>query len=127
MPLRHSYSTATKTAIVAQVCNESRILERTIRKWVAAAEHNPSLEPRRRGPKPRLPHEAERHLYEWIVGRQILGYPVDRSMILKKAQDLSLLVTGKSVGPGWYQRFTARHPDLTTRVAQSLSQKRNCV
>ncbi|KAF4130497.1 DDE superfamily endonuclease [Phytophthora infestans] len=133
---RHTYSTDTKTAIVAKILSgaavpevaaQTKILERTIRKWVTKSKLEQSLEPRRRGPKPHLPPEAERHLFEWVDGRQIVGYPVDRTVILKRAQEISLLITGQSVGAGWYQRFMGRNLELTPRAAQALTEKRNCV
>ncbi|KAF4148921.1 DDE superfamily endonuclease [Phytophthora infestans] len=133
---RHTYSTDTKTAIVAKILSgaavpevaaQTKILERTIRKWVTKSKKEQSLEPRRRGPNPHLPPEAERHLFEWVAGQQIVGYPVDRTVILKKAQEISLLITGQSVGAGWYQRFMGRNLELTPRVAQALTGKRNCV
>jgi len=52
---------------------------------------------------------------------------VDCAFILKKATEISLLVAGTSVGDGWYSRFVGRHPQLSTRFAQPLPPKRNCV
>ncbi|ETL24150.1 hypothetical protein L916_21837, partial [Phytophthora nicotianae] len=82
-----------KKAAVAQV-QEGRtvsgvaaslvIIARTIRKWVTAASNGDSLDHARRGPKPVLPEEAERHIHDWIVGRQLVGFSVDRGQILRK-------------------------------------------
>ncbi|KAG1698208.1 hypothetical protein DVH05_015198 [Phytophthora capsici] len=77
---RPTYSTDTKTAIVAKILSsatvsdvaaQTKIPERTIRKWVPKSK------------VPHMPPEAERHLFEWVVGRHIVGYPVDRTVILK--------------------------------------------
>ncbi|KAE8982484.1 hypothetical protein PR001_g23713 [Phytophthora rubi] len=114
-------------ASVSDVAAASGVLERTIRKWLAAVKDGSSLKPVRRGPKPLLPEEAERHIYDWIVGRQLVGFPADRGQILRKAKEVALLVSGKTVGDGWYCRFFERHPTLSVRTAQSLSMKRNNV
>ncbi|KAI9980815.1 hypothetical protein PInf_010144 [Phytophthora infestans] len=99
---------------VSAVAERMGILKRTIRKWVQAATSGKSLEPARRGPRPLLPEEAERHIYEWVVGRQLVGFPADRHQFLRKAQEVALLVCGRSVGDGWYRRFMERHPTLAT-------------
>ncbi|KAE8903640.1 hypothetical protein PF005_g9315 [Phytophthora fragariae] len=129
-----SYPADVKTAVVAQVQRGGSVAavstnwgvpKRTVRKWGSKAQNGQLL--CRRGPQPRLLDAAERHLYDWVVGRQLVGHPVDRAFILKKATEISLLVAGTGVGEGWYSRFMGRHPQLSTRIAQPLPLKRNCV
>ncbi|EGZ25406.1 hypothetical protein PHYSODRAFT_484653, partial [Phytophthora sojae] len=79
------------------------------------------------GPKPLLPPEAEDAIQDWIIGRQIVRHPVGRVEIMKKATEISELIAGRSVTDGWYKRFMQRHPDLTERMAQTLSKPRNTV
>ncbi|GMF50525.1 unnamed protein product [Phytophthora fragariaefolia] len=114
-------------ASVAAVAASSGILDRTIRKWITAAKKRTPLEPIRRGPKPRLPEEAEYHIYEWIVGRQLVGFPTDRGQIIRKAKEVSLLVCGEELGEGWYRRFMERNQTLANRTAQSISMRRKNV
>ncbi|KAE8996895.1 hypothetical protein PR002_g19183 [Phytophthora rubi] len=130
----NSYPTDVKTAVVAQVQSGKSVAtvsadwsvpKCTVRKWGSKAQNGQLF--CRHGPQPRLPDAAERHLYDWIVGRQLVRPPVDRAFILKKASEISLLVAGTSVGEGWYSRFMGRHPQLSTRIAQTLPPKRNCV
>lgn len=130
------YTTERKQAIVAQVQAGAAVVavaaatgvhERTIRKWLTAATEGRSLSAARPGPKPFFPQVAEHHLYDWIIGRQLVGHPVGRSVIILKAQEVALLGCGTSIGEGWYRRFKERYPALTGRTAQSLSLKRNCI
>ncbi|GMF55072.1 unnamed protein product [Phytophthora fragariaefolia] len=102
-------------ASVAVVAASPGILSRTIRKWVTAANNGMSLDPIRRGPKPRLPEEAERHICEWIVGHQMVGVPTDRGQTIRKAKEVSLLVCGEGVGEGC--RNNVCEEDLATLFA----------
>ncbi|KAE8986737.1 hypothetical protein PR003_g23986 [Phytophthora rubi] len=130
------YSTELKEDVVAQVqagasaaavSRSSGVLPRTILKWVASAKQGKSLEPARPGPKTLLPPEAESHIYDWMVGRQLTGFPADRRQILRKAKEVALLVCAQNVWDGWYRCFLERHPTLAKRSAQSLSLKCNNV
>ncbi|GMF44256.1 unnamed protein product [Phytophthora fragariaefolia] len=114
-------------ASVAAVAASSGTLDRTIRKWKTAAKNETPLEPIRRWSKPRLPEEAESHIYEWIVGRQLFGFPTDRGQIIRKAKEVSLLVCGENLGEAWYRRFMERNPTLANRTAQSISMRRSNV
>eukprot|EP00644_Phytophthora_capsici_P004068 jgi/Phyca11/108352/e_gw1.15.519.1 len=130
------YTATEKQAIIAEVqvgetivavSESSGAHERTIRKWIKTFKERSSLAAARKGPKTFFPQDVEQHLYDWIVGRQLVGRPVGRSGIIFKAQEVALLGCGQDVGEGWYKRFKARFPALTGRTAQSLSLKRNCV
>ncbi|KAG3155286.1 hypothetical protein PC128_g22115 [Phytophthora cactorum] len=114
-------------AAVVAVAAATGVHERTIRMWVGAAKEGSSLSASRPGPKTFFPEAAEHHLYDWIVGRQLVGHPVGRSAIIRKAQEVALLGCGTSMGEGWYRRFKERFTDLVRRSAQSLSLKQNCV
>ncbi|GMF41501.1 unnamed protein product [Phytophthora fragariaefolia] len=114
------------SSIVA-VAKASGIHERTVRKWLAAAKEGKYLTAARPGPKPFLPEAAEQHLYDWAVGRQLVGHSVGRSHFMPKAQEIALLCSGKSIGWWWYKRFKESFPSLTRRSAQSLVLKRNCI
>eukprot|EP00644_Phytophthora_capsici_P002028 jgi/Phyca11/129417/e_gw1.84.42.1 len=133
---RRNYTTELKNEVVArvrggetveEVSASSGVPESRIREWRTKVKQGKSLESARPGKKTILRAEAEQHIYDWVVGRQLVGYPVDRAGILRKANEISLLVCGKSVSDGWYRRFLERNPSLTPRIAQALSLKRNCV
>ncbi|RAW33911.1 hypothetical protein PC110_g9773 [Phytophthora cactorum] len=130
--MANSYTTERKQDIVAQVQAGTAVVavtaatgvhERTIRKWVGAAKEGRSLSASRPGSKTFFPEAAEHHLYDWIVGLQLVGHPVGRSVIIRKAQEVALLGCGTSMGEDWYRRFKERFPDLVGRSAQSLSLK----
>ncbi|KAE8915976.1 hypothetical protein PF003_g751 [Phytophthora fragariae] len=86
------YAEKTKQATIALVQAGSFI--------VAVAEAS--------GPKPFLPEDAEQHIYDWVVGRQLVGRPVGRSAIIKKAREVALRCSGQSIEEGWYKRFKKR-------------------
>ncbi|KAE8981564.1 hypothetical protein PF011_g21966 [Phytophthora fragariae] len=71
------------------VAEASKIPVTTIRKWVTNAKNNTTR--KRRGPKPLLLVKAEDAIQDWVIGRQIVRYPVGRSEILKKDQEISEL------------------------------------
>lgn len=131
-----TYTVDFKQATIAQVQAGSTVVdvaavtgvhERTIRKWLHALAEGKSLKAGRPGPKTFLPKAAEDHLYDWVVGRQLIGHPVERAVIIRKAQEVGLLGCGERVGHGWYKGFKKRYPALTVRSAQSLATKRNFV
>ncbi|KAE9277414.1 hypothetical protein PR003_g28800 [Phytophthora rubi] len=104
-----TYTIETKLATVAQVkggrtaaavATATGVHECTIRKWMVAAAQGGLQSPSRPGPKPFFPDQAERHIYDWVIGRQLLGHPVGRSAIIHKAQEVALLACGRSVGEG---------------------------
>ncbi|OWZ15083.1 hypothetical protein PHMEG_00011342 [Phytophthora megakarya] len=92
-------------ASVVAVAMESDILERTVRKRLTACTKGKKLGAARPRPKSSFSLESEQHIYEWIVGCQLVVPPVGRS--------------AKSRGE--------RHSALMGRSAQSLSLKRHCV
>lgn len=98
----------------SEIANLSGIPVRILRMWVANAKKG-ITEPKRRGPAPLLPAEAEIALRDWIVGRQIVRKPASRSDILRKAREVSEVVAGQTIGHGWYARFMTRHPGLVAR------------
>ncbi|ETN02813.1 hypothetical protein PPTG_23844 [Phytophthora nicotianae INRA-310] len=102
-----TYTVDFKQATVAQVQAGSTVVdvaavtgvhERTIRKWLQALAEGKSLKAGRPGPKTFLPKAAEDHLYDWVVGRQLIGHPVERAVIIRKAQEVGLLGCGERVG-----------------------------
>jgi len=112
---------------MAFTCARTGIPVSALKKWVAAARAGQPVERRRRGPPPLLTEEAEKSIEEWVLGRQLVGCPVDRQMVLKKAREVSLLVAEVTVGEGWYHRFLQRHPKLCIRRSQSAAQVSNAV
>ncbi|KAI9980827.1 hypothetical protein PInf_010160 [Phytophthora infestans] len=131
-----TYTVDFKQATIAQVQAGSTVVdvaavtgvhERAVRKWLHALAEGKSLKAGRPGPKTFLPKVAEDHLYDWVVKRQLIGHPVERAVIIRKAQEVGLLGCGERVGHGWYKGFKKRYPALTVRSAQSLATKRNFV
>ncbi|KAE9274882.1 hypothetical protein PR003_g29483 [Phytophthora rubi] len=111
----------TKLAAVAQVeggrtadavATATGVHERTIRKWVVAAAQGGLRSTSRPGPKPFFPDRAERHIYDWAVGRQLVGHPVGRSAIIQNAQEMALLACGRSVGGGGIDSLWGDFPSL---------------
>ena len=99
--------------------------------WKLAKEGEPIVK-QMRGRKPILTTEAENDVAEWVVGMQRSGYPVYRTQILLKANEIINITKGRSasahsVGMGWYRRFLERHPMLTTRMAQKITLVHNNV
>ncbi|OWZ21674.1 hypothetical protein PHMEG_0003734 [Phytophthora megakarya] len=58
-----------------EVSQDTGIAYSTLRKDVVAKANGDTYEPKRRGPPPLLPVDAEERLTEWIVGRQQVGPP----------------------------------------------------
>jgi hypothetical protein len=121
-------------ATIADVCAATKIQERSVQRWVAAdkawvaaGNEEPLQFKTRRGPDPLLSREAEDSIYEWIIGRQLVGAPVNRQDIIRQASEVSKLVSGSAVGEGWYRRFLQRYPALAGRVSQSVSKVRDMV
>ncbi|RHY17080.1 hypothetical protein DYB25_009852 [Aphanomyces astaci] len=86
------------------------------------------LTPKRRGPKPLFPDSFEQDMVAWISAMQQEGMPATRFVILLKANKLlRRLDPLRTVTGSWYCRFMNRHPELTTRVAQVISNARNSV
>ncbi|RHY10653.1 hypothetical protein DYB36_004381 [Aphanomyces astaci] len=112
------------TIVAARAMIPYKTLMKTVRKDKAGTIKAPL----RRGPKPRLPPTCEADLVAWIVAMQQDGYPVDRQVIVVKAnQLLRRLDPSLAVTAGWYRRFRARHLELANRVAQVISHARNAV
>ncbi|KAE9042084.1 hypothetical protein PR001_g6355, partial [Phytophthora rubi] len=109
------------------VSDSTSIPYRTLTKWVAKGKMGIFRAPARRGPAPLLSGPAEECLVEWIVGRQLVGHPTSRKEIIYKAGTMISMITGQSVGSGWYRRFMARHPLLASRTSQAVSKARNAV
>ncbi|KAG2771170.1 hypothetical protein PC116_g22793 [Phytophthora cactorum] len=108
-----------------EVASEFKIPISTLRKWTVNAKNG--ITRLRRGLKARLPSQTEDAIYDWIIGRQIVRHPVARSDIMRKAKEISELVLGRAITDGWHTRFMQRHPELTERLAQTLSKTRNTV
>jgi hypothetical protein len=97
-------------ATIADVCAATKIQERSVQRWVAAnkecvaaGNEEPLQFKTRRGPDPLLSREADDSIYEWIIGRQLVGAPVNRQDIIRQASEVSKLVRGSAVGEGWYR------------------------
>jgi transposase len=133
---RRKYSTNDLNAAVARVVNgesplhvstSTTIPYSTLRKWTKRQRDGDVEAPKRRGPPPLLPADAEQSIAEWVCERQRVGRPVDRQAILRKACEISDFLCNVTVGAGWYTRFMARFPFLAPRKAQKLSKTRNSV
>ncbi|RHZ16680.1 hypothetical protein DYB31_011227 [Aphanomyces astaci] len=86
------------------------------------------LTPQRRGPKPLFPDSFEQDMVAWISAMQQEGMPATRFVILLKVNKLlRRLDPLRTVTGSWYCRFMNRHPELTTHVAQVISNARNSV
>ncbi|KAE8959290.1 hypothetical protein PR002_g30586 [Phytophthora rubi] len=109
------------------VSKQTRIHYRTLMNWVAKAKNGDPVAPSRRGPPPALHPEAEQNLVEWVIGRQYVGFPAKRQEIIQKASDIYAMMTGKTLGQGWYRRFLKRHPILSGRTSESITKARNSV
>ncbi|RLN87321.1 hypothetical protein BBJ28_00026737, partial [Nothophytophthora sp. Chile5] len=112
---------------MSTVSKISSIKYSTLAKWVAAARKGETRDPKRRGPAPLLPPEAEESIYEWVVGLQQVHHPVERGAVIAKASAIAEMLFKRCVGDGWYRRFMERHPALSVRTAQSISKARNSV
>jgi hypothetical protein len=72
-------------ATIADVANVTGVHERTIWKWLATAAETGLQSAARPGPKSFFPELAERHIFEWVVCRQLVGHPVGWSVVIRKA------------------------------------------
>ncbi|EGZ12811.1 hypothetical protein PHYSODRAFT_334665 [Phytophthora sojae] len=73
---------------VTTVATATGVHEKTIRKWLAAANEGKSLASSRPGPKPFFPPVAEQQLCDWVIGRRFKErFPV---LTRRTAQALSL-------------------------------------
>ncbi|KAF0705899.1 hypothetical protein AaE_014334 [Aphanomyces astaci] len=129
---RHELDRAVRAVLDGEkgtiVAARAMIPYKTLMKTVREAKAGTIKAPLRRGPKPRLPPTCEADLVAWIVAMQQDGYPVDRQVIVVKAnQLLRRLDPSLAVTAGWYRRFRARHLELANRVAQVISHARNAV
>ncbi|KAF0704479.1 hypothetical protein As57867_007227, partial [Aphanomyces stellatus] len=83
-------------------------------------------EPKRPGPKPILPSNAEADLVSWIAAMQRDGHPVNQYEIMRTANRMvQALDPNASLTSGWYYRFLGRNPVLSQRMAQTISRARN--
>ncbi|EEY61271.1 uncharacterized protein PITG_01538 [Phytophthora infestans T30-4] len=137
MKRRTTYSSKKKMELVRSIREggnieaigeESGVPVRNLFRWVGEdvnwrenGNNGPYSFSKRRGPDPTLPKEAEKSIHEWVVGQQVEGAPVGRKDIVRKAQQISKLVTGEPVGMGWHRRFKGRFHDLSSRASQSVS------
>jgi transposase-like protein len=62
-------------AAMKDVSNDTGIPYKSISKWAAVVRKGGKREPRRPGPSPLLPDDAEANLFEWIVTRQQMRHP----------------------------------------------------
>ncbi|KAF0716023.1 hypothetical protein AaE_011206, partial [Aphanomyces astaci] len=110
------------------VSKQSRIPYSTLMKAVLRDKAGIITQAKRRGPPTALPKSCEDDIVAWVCGMQHEGHPVDRHTIMVKAtQVYRRLVPHATLSDGWYQRFMARHSQLTNRVAQVISHARNNV
>ncbi|KAH9103050.1 hypothetical protein AeMF1_020511 [Aphanomyces euteiches] len=77
------------------------------------------------GPQRSLPIALENDLVSWVISMQASGFPVTRYYIILKACVMCRVLSIPYVTDGWYNRFIACHPILTTRTAQVISRVRN--
>lgn len=109
----------------ASVSKATGILYKTLMKHVRTIRRGGAIAVRRRGPPPLFPAECEQHLVDWVIGMQMIGFPLSAEDIVAKANEISATIAGRDIGVGWYKRFLGRHSELTGRVAQNLSRARN--
>ncbi|RHY09264.1 hypothetical protein DYB36_012773 [Aphanomyces astaci] len=110
------------------VARDTGISYETIMRKVRLLKAGKDLTPKRRGPKPLFPDSFEQDMVAWISVMQQEGMPATWFVILLKANKLlRRLDPLRTVTGSWYRRFMNRHPELTTRVAQVISNARNSV
>ncbi|KAE9042988.1 hypothetical protein PR001_g5981 [Phytophthora rubi] len=100
---------------------------RTLNRWVNAAESGKTPDNKRRGPSLHLTPDAETSIYEWVIARQMSGFPVGRQVVIRKASEVAMLTDNQGIGDRWYRRSITRHPALTIRRSQGVSKSRDVV
>jgi hypothetical protein len=94
----------------------------------AINRHNSSVAAAARGRKQVLGPQHEEDLKEWILAMQKTKQPVTSTDIIDQACRIAhSLCPGQNVGRGWFEGFIKRHPDLSKRKAQNISNARNQV
>ncbi|RHY79136.1 hypothetical protein DYB26_009882 [Aphanomyces astaci] len=110
------------------VARDTGISYETIMRKVRLLKAGKDLTPKRRGPKPLFLDSFEQDMVAWISAMQQEGMPATRFVVLLKANKLlRRLDPLRTVTGSWYRRFMNRHPELTTRVAQVISNARKSV
>ncbi|TYZ61066.1 hypothetical protein PybrP1_006066 [[Pythium] brassicae (nom. inval.)] len=109
-------------AKVTQLSNKYGIPERTL--WWKIAKRKADRAPMRPWPAPALGSESEEDIFQWALAMQRKGYPADKETLISKGKEIAAVMFGKTrgagtVGRGWCDRFLRRHPQLTTRSAQT--------
>jgi hypothetical protein len=74
--------------LLERFLSSSSVPPSTLRKWVKRERDGVVDTPKRRGPAPLLPAEAEQTIADWITERQRIGRPVDRQAVLNKAGEV---------------------------------------
>ncbi|XP_046141570.1 MFS-type transporter clz9-like [Osmia bicornis bicornis] len=88
---------------------------------------------RRSGPPTVLTDEEENQLVEWIFHMHKAGYPITKAQIINSVtmlvKELKRDNPFKNGRPGrsWLESFQKRHPELTQRIAQNLTNARASV
>jgi len=81
----------------------------------------------RKGPQTYLRTEEENNLVEWIFYLSERGFPVNKNQLLDSVRDVIVELKRETPfvnnrpGRHWYEAFLRRHPQLTSRVAQTLT------
>ena len=87
---------------------------------------NPEKVNDRTGPATIFSDEEEQEIVQWIVYRAERGYPVTKSQLLDSVQSyvqgLKKETPFKDSRPGrhWFEGFRKRHPEISSRTAQTL-------
>ncbi|DAZ92602.1 TPA: hypothetical protein N0F65_005376 [Lagenidium giganteum] len=99
----------------------------TLRKIVQKLKAGGSLSTERRGPKPRLPADAEVTPAEWMRVMAENATPIGRQEAVDNANEMAERLKLPRLSDSWFDRFRTRHPNLTIRRAEVLSRCRNAV
>jgi len=81
----------------------------------------------RKGPQTYLRTEEENNLVEWIFYLSERGFPVNKNQLLDSVRDVIVELKRETpfvnnrLGRDWYEAFLRRHPELASRIAQTLT------
>lgn len=79
------------------------------------------------GPPTILTNEEENVLVKWILVSSAKGFPRRKENVLAAVKDIldrsprANSLHDNTPGRGWYQRFLARHPEITIRTSEAVS------